>query len=107
MNEVVKQNAVPALMAFVTLASAFTMVQVKSGDNTRRIDNLEKYTRVTQREVEANARALAVHDSLLKTVEKQRAESDEVLRGVEKALNKTTVAVELLSAKIAVNVKSD
>lgn len=66
-TSLLKNNAFAIILAAVTLTSSFVMTQVKSGDNTRRIENLEKYTRGTDAKVVNHGTFIAVLQEQQKT----------------------------------------
>lgn len=97
-----RENAVPILLAVTTIVSSYAMVQQATQDNTRRIGNLEKYTRTTQSQVRDNKEDIAVMKTKIDQQALMATELNKTLKGVQDALNKNTVTVELLSAKLRV-----
>lgn len=55
-----KQHAVTMVMAAITVTSSFVITQQSTNDNTRRIVNLENYTREVKSISTTNAKDIAV-----------------------------------------------
>lgn len=55
-----KQHAVTMVMAAITVTSSFVITQQSTNDNTRRIVNLEKYTREVKSISTTNVKDIAV-----------------------------------------------
>jgi spermidine/putrescine-binding protein len=95
-----KQHGITLAIAAVTVTSSFVMNQQTSSDNTRRIVNLEKYTR----EKSAIINTIEVDVAVLKEQQKTNAttnkEISELLSQTVVELKNTRIAVERLSAKV-------
>lgn len=97
-----RENAVPLILAATTIVSSYAITDYRTSDAIRRVANLEKYTRDTKTMVRDNKENISVISTKVEQQERMAAESNQVLKGVQEALNKNTVAVELLSARLKV-----
>lgn len=94
-----KNNAFAIILAAVTLTSSFVMTQVKSGDNTRRIENLEKYTRVTESKVNEHETFIAVLQEQQKTQALTAKEISTLQQQTIEELKATRLELARLSSK--------
>ena len=95
-----KQNAVSIVLAAMTVCSSFVITQQATSDNTRRIVNLEKYTRDKSGELKAVEVDVAVQKEQQKASALNNAEISQLLQQTTIELKSTRLAVERLSAKV-------
>lgn len=98
-----KQHAVTMVLCASSIIGAFTLSQYKIDQVINDNKNLYNYTRELRKDITIEQRRGDVITGTVRTLERERDESDKILKGVQDALNKNTVAVELLSAKLVVN----
>ncbi|CAM0044754.1 hypothetical protein VPHK394_0037 [Vibrio phage K394] len=99
-NNWIKQNAIAMAIAAVSVTSSFVITQQATGDNTRRIVNLEKYTRVKSDELKRVELDVAVLKEQQKTNAINNADISNLLEQTTIELKSTRLAVERLSAKV-------
>lgn len=99
-NSWIKQNAIAMAIAAVSVTSSFVITQQSTGDNTRRIVNLEKYTRVKSDELKQVELDVAVLKEQQKTNAVNNADISNLLEQTTIELKSTRLAVERLSAKV-------
>jgi 2C-methyl-D-erythritol 2,4-cyclodiphosphate synthase len=95
-----KQNAVSLALAAMTISSSFVITQQSTSDNTRRITNVEKYTRVKSAELKLVEVDVAVLKEQQKTNAVNNSEISDLLNQTVTELKSTRLAVERLSAKV-------
>lgn len=98
-----KQHIVTVVLAAASVVGSFTVSQYKIDDISNDTKNLHKYTRDLNKELATEQRRIDVLVVEVNQLKQQREQSDAVLKGVQEALNKNTVAVELLSSKLKVS----
>lgn len=99
-NKWIKQNAIAMAIAAVSVTSSFVITQQSTGDNTRRIVNLEKYTRVKSDELKRVELDVAVLKEQQNTNAINNADISNLLEQTTTELKNTRLAVERLSAKV-------
>lgn len=99
-TNLLKQNAVTLLVAAMTVTSSFVITQQSTSDNTRRIVNLEKYTRDTSSELKLVEVDVAVLKEQQRTNAVNNADISDLLNQTVTELKSTRIAVERLSAKV-------
>lgn len=95
-----KQNAVSLVLAAMTVSSSFVITQQATSDNTRRITNVEKYTRVKSAELKLVEVDVAVLKEQQKTNAINNSDISDLLNQTVTELKSTRLAVERLSAKV-------
>lgn len=95
-----KQNAVSIVLAAMTVTSSFVITQQSTSYNSRRIVNLEKYTRDKSEGLKVVEVDVAVLKEQQKTNAVNNAEISNLLQQTTIELKSTRLAVERLSAKV-------
>lgn len=96
----IKQNAIALAIAAVSVTSSFVITQQSTGDNTRRIVNLEKYTRDKSQELKVVEVEVAVLKEQQKTNALNNDDISQLIQTTVSELKQTRLAVERLSAKV-------
>ncbi len=96
----IKQNAIAMAIAAVSVTSSFVITQQSTGDNTRRIVNLEKYTRVKSSELKEVEVDVAVLKEQQKTNAVNNNDISALIQSTVAELKQTRIAVERLSARV-------
>ncbi len=95
-----KQNGMALIIAVVTITSSFVMTQQATGDNTRRIVNLEKYTRAEASDLNNVEVDIAVLKEQQKTNALNNSDITHLLEQTSIELKTLGLAVERLGAKV-------